>query len=202
VSLYREMQWGDEAVPTRATSLTNVTTPSGDPLSPRSEVRDAAVSRIQDAFARGDISHEDLDASLSVALSARTPDALRRSVDALPMTDEGRSVTIAAKSGRIRREGEWRVPRFLRIESEYGRVRLDFSRAEFEAPLVDVELDLRFGGAKIILPAHAAIDLDGLQAEWKQPRYPLPAAVGAARPLIRISGSMEYGRLRARRCRP
>jgi hypothetical protein len=179
-----------------------MTTDSGEPLGRFGSDRDAAIGRIQDAFARGDISYQDLDQRISSVLSARTPDEVQIAVGSLPMPPEGRVVTIATKSGRIRRDGEWRVPRVLHIESEYSKVILDFSRATFETPIVDVELYLRFGGARIVVPDNLAVDLDGLRAEWKQPRYALPIRGPAARPLIRIAGSMEYGRLRVRRCQP
>jgi len=122
--------------------------------------------RVQDAFAQGAISHQDLECRLHAVLTAQTF-----------------------------------VPSVLRIESDYGRVSLDFSRATFETPVVDVELQLRFGRAKIIVPADAVIDLDGLQAKWKRPRYEIPGHAPSAGPLIRISESMEFGRLTVRHSR-
>ncbi len=175
-----------------------VTTASGEPPLPLGSERDAAVKRVQDAFALGEISHQDLDVRLHSVLNARTTDEVLAAVDSLPMPAEGRVVNIVAMNGTIRRYGAWRVPSVLRIASDYGKVSLDFSQATFETPVVDVELQLRFGRAKIVVPADAVIDLDGLRAEWKQPRYALPRQAGAAGPLIRISGSMEYGRLKVR----
>lgn len=156
------------------------------------------MKRLQDAFAQGDISYDEMDRRLQTALTARTSGDLLPAVASLPEPSLGRTVTIAAKSGRIRRRGEWRVPSRLVVESEFGRLDLDLSRAVFEGREVDIELQLRFGRARITVPAGAVVDLDGLRTEWKQPVYQAPRRTGTDGPLIRISGTMEYGRLRIR----
>ena len=179
----------------RAATLGHVTSASGEPLRPRESDRDAAVQRVQDAFADGVISHQGLESRLQTVLTARTADEVLAAVQSLPAPAEGRVVKVVAMNGRIRRDGTWRVPSLLRIESEYGKVRLDFSRAMIETRVVDVELHLRFGRATIIAPADAVVDLDGLHADWKQPRYARPRHTSGDGPLIRVSGSMEYGRL-------
>ena len=43
--------------------------------------------------------------------------------------------------------------RVLNVDSEYGKVDLDQSRAIIENPVVDIDLQLRFSKAKIPLPA-------------------------------------------------
>jgi len=181
-----------------SSSVLRVTGTFREPPLPIGAQREAAVTRIREAFAQGEISHQDLDVRLHSALTARTPGEVLAAVDSLPTPSEGRELTIVATSGRIHRRGDWRVPRVLRIESEFGKVRLDLSRATFEAPVVDVELRLQFGWAKVTAPTDAVIDLDGLQADWKQPRYAPPRHPSAGGPLIRITGSMEYGRLSVR----
>jgi hypothetical protein len=169
-----------------------------EPMGPLGRDREIALSRIQQAFVEGHLSSEDLDDRLHRVLTARTRDEVSAALDSLPEPDEGRVVSIAAMRGRIRRDGPWSVPRVLRIESEYGSVDLDFSRATFETPVVDVELQLTYGRARIVVPADTVVDLDGLLTVWKQPRYRRPLPVPAGAPLIRISGSMEYGRLKVR----
>jgi hypothetical protein len=175
---------------------------SSEPVRPIESDRELALARIQQAFAEGHLSHEDLEDHLQSVLTASTSDALVLAVDSLPVPDPGREVSVTAMNGTIRRTGPWRVPRRLRIESENGSVRLDFSGAVFEAPIVDVELQLRFGRARIIVPAEAIVDLEGLQTVWKQPRYTPPRRTSGTGPLIRLYGSMEYGRLRIRHRRP
>lgn len=189
-----------ERQPVHATSRSvfRVTGTLGESPLPLGAEREAAVTRIRGAFAQGDISHEALDVRLHTALTARTPVEVLAAVDSLPTPAEDRELNIVATSGKIHRGGHWRVPRVLRIESEFGKVRLDFSRATFEAPVLDVELRLQFGWAKVTAPADAVVDFDGPQVAWKQPRYARPRHSSTVGPLIRISGSMVYGRLSVR----
>jgi Domain of unknown function (DUF1707) len=160
--------------------------------------REATVTRLQEAFAEGRISHAEMDAHLQAVLTAKTPGDLAPVLASLPDTNTGRTVTLAGTSGRFRRRGAWRVPRVLKIESEYGKVDLDFSQAIFENPVVDIELQLRFGRAKITLPNDAVVDIDDLKTDWKQPIYKTPQRSEAGGPRIRIFGTMEYGRLKIR----
>jgi hypothetical protein len=160
--------------------------------------REAAVRRLQDAFAEGHISHAEMDDHLQVVLTAKTHGELVPVIASLPDTDTGRTLTLAGKSGRFRRRGAWRVPRVLKVDSEYGKVDLDLSRAIIENPVVDIELQLRFGRAKITVPGNAVVDLDDLRTVWKQPVYQVPQHLDVGGPRIRVYGTMEYGRLRIR----
>jgi len=196
-------RWHDtQTVRATARSVVRVTGTLGESPLPLGPDREAAVTRIRDAFARGDISHQDLDVRLHAALTAHTPGELLNAVESLPIPAKDRELNIVATSGKIRRDGDWRVPRILRIESEFGKVRLDLSHATFESAVVDVELRLEYGWAKVTAPADAVVDVDGLRAAWKQPRYTPPRHSSKAGPLIRISGSMVHGRLTVRHSRP
>lgn len=170
-----------------------------DPPPPITEDdREATVTRLQEAFAEGHISHAEMDDHLQAVLTATTPGDLAPVLASLPDTNMGRTLILAGKSGRFRRHGAWRVPRVLKVESEYGKVDLDMSRAIFESPVVDIELQLRFGRARITLPDDAVVDIDDLSTIWKQPIYEIPQRFDAGGPRIRIFGTMEYGRLKIR----
>ena len=64
--------------------------------------------------------------------------------------------------------------------------------------MVDIELQLRFGRAKITLLDDAVVDLDDLRTVWKLPIYEPPQRANSSGPRIRISGTMEFGRLTIR----
>lgn len=160
--------------------------------------RNTAVARLQDAFAEGYLDREEMDERLQAALTAKTHGDLVPVLASLPGKDTGPGVEIEAKGGRIKRSGRWRVPRTFKITSEYGKVLLDLSRAVIEHPVIDIELRLRFGRARIVLPPGATVEYDELSAEWKQPVYKDPGRGGAGGPHVRISGAMEYGRLKIR----
>ncbi|MFB6671585.1 DUF1707 domain-containing protein [Streptomyces sp. NPDC056390] len=163
--------------------------------------RNSAVQRVQEAYAEGHISHEEMDDRLQQVLTARTHRELEPALAALPEEDAGTSSTIGALGGRITRRGAWKVPRNLKVESAFGSVRLDLSRAVFEHPAVDIELQVGTGRARITVPRDAIVDVEGLHTGWKDLRYKAPRRSGPGGPRIRISGTMGFGRLKIRHAR-
>lgn len=173
-----------------------------DPSRPISEDdRDRAVKRLQEAYAEGHIPHEEMDAHIHQVLTVTTHGDLVAATASLPPEKPETSATIGAAGGRIRRRGAWRVPRFLKVESAFGAVRLDLSRAVIEHPVVDIELQLGTGSAKITVPREAVVDIEELNSVWKDPRYEPRRHAGPGALRIRISGTMGYGRLKIRHAR-
>ncbi|MGP4089994.1 DUF1707 SHOCT-like domain-containing protein [Streptomyces sp. KR55] len=163
--------------------------------------RDTAVQRVQEAYAEGHISHEEMDERLHQVLTAKTHSELVSVLTSLPEENAGTTSTIAAAGGRIKRRGAWRVPRNLQVASAYGRVYLDLSRAVIEHPVVDIELQLGTGRAKITVPRDAIVDLDDLHTGWKDTLYKPRRRSRPGGPRIRISGAMGFGRLKIRHAR-
>ncbi|MEU9064643.1 DUF1707 domain-containing protein [Streptomyces sp. NPDC048430] len=163
--------------------------------------RDTAVRRLQEAYAEGHISHEDLDERLHQVLTVASHSELESTLASLPAEKAVTTSTIAAAGGRIRRRGVWRVPRSLKVESAFGRVHLDLSRAVIEHSVVDIELQLGTGRAKITVPRDAIVDLDDLHTGWKDLRYKSTRRSRPGGPEIRISGTMGFGRLKVRHAR-
>ncbi|MFJ9948834.1 DUF1707 domain-containing protein [Kitasatospora sp. NPDC091207] len=163
--------------------------------------RDAGVRRLQEAYAEGHLSHEEMDAGLHRALTATTHGELVAALRVLPAEPADTTSTIGAVSGRIQRRGVWRVPRFLKVESALGRVRLDLSRAVIEHAVVDIELHVGTGSARITVPRDATVEFEALRAGWKDTRYRPRRRSGAGGPTIRISGAMGMGRLKIRHAR-
>ncbi|MFJ2019031.1 DUF1707 SHOCT-like domain-containing protein [Streptomyces nodosus] len=165
------------------------------------DARDTAVQRLQEAYAEGLISHKELDERLHQVLIAKAHGELVSALASLPAEHPNTTSMIAAAGGRIQRRGLWRVPRLLKVESAYGRVRLDLSRAIIEHPVVDIELQLGTGGARITVPRNAVVDVEGVRTEWKDLRYRTPRRSLPGGPKIRISGTMGFGRLKIRHAR-
>ncbi|MET9591014.1 DUF1707 domain-containing protein [Streptomyces sp. NPDC006516] len=173
-----------------------------DPPSPIGEDdRDSAVRRLQDAYTEGHLSHGELDERLQQALTARTYDQLAAPLASLPAGKADTTSTIAAAGGRITRRGAWRVPRRLKVESAFGKVRLDLSRAVVEHPVIDIELQLGTGRARITVPRDAIVDMEDLNTGWKDVRHRARQPSGPGGPTIRISGTMGFGRLTVRHAR-
>ncbi|WP_433469225.1 DUF1707 SHOCT-like domain-containing protein [Spirillospora sp. CA-128828] len=173
-----------------------------DPSSPVSEDdRETAVRRLQEAYGEGHISHEEMDELLDRVLTAKTRGELGTALASLPPEKPGATSTIAVLSGRIRRRGAWRVPRTLKVESAFGRVHLDLSRAVIEHPVVDIEVQLGTGRAKITVPRDAVVDIEELRTVWKDSLYKPRRHSGPGGPRIRITGTMGFGRLKIRHAR-
>jgi hypothetical protein len=160
--------------------------------------RDTAVRRLQEAYAEGHLAHEELEERLHQVLTGTTHGELVSALASLPEEKTGVASTIAAAGGRIRRRGAWRVPRRLRVESAFGRVHLDLSRAVVEHAEVDIELQLGTGRARITVPRDAIVDIEDLHTGWKDSRYRPRRRSGPGGPRVRISGSMGFGRLKVR----
>lgn len=160
--------------------------------------RESAVRRVREAYADEHIPHEEMDERLGRVLAATTHGELAAALDQLPAEDPGTTSTIAAAGGRIKRRGVWRVPRVLKVESAFGRVRLDLSRAIIEGPVVDIELSLGTGNASITVPRDAIVEVAGVTTGWKDLRYKPRQPARAGAPRIRFSGAVGYGRLKIR----
>lgn len=154
-----------------------LTSPQEDSLPRlREDDRETAVQRLQKAYAEERISHEEMDERLGRVPTAKTHKELASALAALPAEDPDTTSTIAAAGGRIQRRGAWQVPRILKGESAYGRVRLDLSRAVIDHPVVDIELRRGTGGARITVPLDAVVDVEGLRTGWEGPALQDPAA--------------------------
>ncbi|MFC9227716.1 DUF1707 domain-containing protein [Streptomyces decoyicus] len=175
--------------------------PENPPSLINEDARDTAVQRLREAYAEGHISHEEMDEGLDQVLTAKTQSELVSALASLPEEDAGTTSTIAAAGGQIKRRGTWRVPRMLKVESAFARVHLDLSHAVFEHPVVDIELQLGTGKAKITVPRDATVDVEGLHTGWKDTRYKPQRSSRPGGPRIRISGSMGFGRLKIRHAR-
>ncbi|MDI3346857.1 DUF1707 domain-containing protein [Streptomyces albidoflavus] len=162
------------------------------------EVRDGAVRRLQEAYAAGALTYEEMDRRLGRALEAGTPAELEAVVAGLPVEAPASTGVIVAAGGRITRRGAWRVPRFLKVGSAFGRVRLDLSRAVFDGPEVEIALELGTGGARIVVPRDAVVELDGVTTGWKDLRYRPRQPSRPGGPVVRVTGAVGFGRLRVR----
>ncbi|GII69410.1 hypothetical protein Sme01_18860 [Sphaerisporangium melleum] len=157
--------------------------------------RDRAVELVQQAYAEGRLGATELELRLERALTATCVDDLRPVVADLP--DE--TVRLWSVGGRLTRTGHWQVPRRLRVESEYGRVRLDLSRAHIPHRRVDIELRLTYGHATIVLPAGAGADTYAVRAAWGHVTCEPSPRLGGLH--VHVTGDLPYGHLTVRTAR-
>ncbi|GII34332.1 DUF1707 SHOCT-like domain-containing protein [Planotetraspora mira] len=160
--------------------------------------RDRAVQRLQRAYAEGRLRSEEMDERLEVALTAESHGDLMPAVVGLPDDLMDDVVQLKSTGGRVRRVGEWRVPRLLRVASTHGGVRLDLSEGVIDHPEIQIELHITYGSATIVLPPGATADADEAFAEWGTVNCKVSGRRRPGRLHVRITGELAYGSLKIR----
>ncbi|MFI7696603.1 DUF1707 domain-containing protein [Nonomuraea sp. NPDC049655] len=159
--------------------------------------RERAVELVQQAYADGRLDPGELERRLELALTATSARELAPIVADLP--DE--VVRLGSTGGAVTRTGDWEVPRRLCVDSRYGRVRLDLSRAHVPYARIDIELLLAYGSATIVLPAGATANADGVRSEWGRVTCKVPGRPRPGHPHVQVTGDLPYGRLLIRPAR-
>ena len=91
--------------------------------------------------------------------------------------------------GSIKRAGPWKVPPRIRVLSGMGSVVLDFCDADNPHPVVEVELNLGAGSAKLLVPDDATVDVDNLVSGMGSVRSNVPSANTTSTPQRKVACS-------------
>ncbi|WP_109279048.1 DUF1707 SHOCT-like domain-containing protein [Streptomyces orinoci] len=160
--------------------------------------RDRAAQLLKNAYAKGQLTHQQLDQCLEQVLSSQTRGQLDVAVAGLPVQNPDDRFTIATVSGVIFRRGRWRVPEELTVASPLARVYVDLSRAIIEHPVVDLEVLVGVGSVRIIVPRRSVVDLKDMETGWKGLSYKPGRFSGSGGPRIRIHGTVGMRKLTVR----
>jgi hypothetical protein len=97
--------------------------------------------------------------------AARTRDELLEVLADLPGGPEAglAPLVLNVAFGQVRRTGAWAVPELVRITGIGQRTLLDLTEAHLQRPEVVVEVAGAMTSTVILLPAHAEVDIDGLE---------------------------------------
>lgn len=173
--------------------------------------RERAATRLHQALSEGRITLAELEERLSVVYAARYEDELRPPLADLPgdrvVPATAAGLTIPADKplvlksgmGTIKRAGSWSVPARLRVQSAMGSAVLDFCDTLVPHPVVDVELDLGAGSARLLVPDDSTADVDGVVAALGTVRCSVPSAPRAGVVHFRVHGRAGMGSVRVRR---
>lgn len=186
--------------------------PSGEP--PRIRISDAdrerAAERLHTALSEGRITVSELEERLAVVYAARFEDDLLPPFADLPggapLARSGgltipaeKPLVIKSGMGTVKRAGQWAVPARLRVQSAMGSVVLDFCDASVPHPVVDVELDLGAGSARLLVPDDATADVDGVVAAMGHVKCGVPSLPRPGVPHFRVHGRTGMGSVTVRR---
>ncbi|MFE0019962.1 DUF1707 domain-containing protein [Amycolatopsis sp. NPDC059021] len=158
------------------------------PLGPRDlrvsdSEREHVVEVLQKAIGRGMLDLDEFTERTDRALAARTRGDLNAVLADLPglvhpdaatapvpsqyappamLPTFGQAVVLQSKYGSILRQGPWLVPAELVVRNKYGGTKLDFSQAEIPHRVVQIHIDCKWGSVEIIIPQHAAVDMNSI----------------------------------------
>ncbi|HUX21636.1 MAG TPA: DUF1707 domain-containing protein [Spirochaetia bacterium] len=162
--------------------------------------REATARRLRDAVADGRLDLNELEERMGVAYSAKTQAELDALIADLPAAQaaEVPTLDLQTTSGSLKKSGYWRVPSHVTAQCTSGRIVLDFTEADCPHREVTLEVTARSGSVILIVPHGWAVDLDRASAKSgtvvnKARERPAPDA-----PLLRVSGSVQSGRISAR----
>lgn len=165
--------------------------------------RDRVVDALSAAAGDGRLTAEELDERVGAALSARTLAELAALTADLPAADsraEAKDVVRVEQHGSSAvRDGGWVVPRRMVIDSAWGDVTLDFTRAVITHDTLRIDLDMSAGTLRLVTRPGVVVDIDSLVMECADVKA-RPAG-GPDTPVVlrvEIVGRMRYGRFQAR----
>lgn len=180
------------------------------PVDPRElRVSDAerahVVQVLQKAIGHGMLSLDEFTARTDTALAARTRGELNAVVvDLAGVTHTDRDAPVRAKPvelranmSKLKRNGQWQVPRELVVRNRLGSTELDFTETKIDHAEVRITLDVSGGSVKMLLPEHATVDTDGVQMVAGSLKDKVGGRSG--RPRFIIAGKVTAGSLKIRR---
>ncbi len=130
--------------------------------------RDAAVQRLQGAFAEGRIDDQEFDDRMRSALVARTRAELDQvladlprsaELGALPVQRGGRR--LLALKGTVQRRGRWRVPERFSAVAYKGRCEVDLRAAELTGGSTTITAVAYKGRVEILVPPGVRVQVRG-----------------------------------------
>jgi hypothetical protein len=172
--------------------------------------RERAAQRLHQALAEGRITLSELEERLTVVYAARyeadlrppfadlpDPDVVARPVPSVP--PDAPPLVLRAGMSTIKRSGTWDVPPRLRLQSAMGSVVLDFCDTVIAHPVVDIEVDLGAGSAKLLVPDDSTANVDDIVASMGTVKSSVPSVPRPGVPHFVVHGRAGMGSVTVRR---
>ena len=99
-------------------------------------------------------------------------------------------------TGRLRRDGAWRVPQRMKVVSVTGAIKLDFSEAQLPQGAIEIELKSGTGAVRLILPEGATADISRFQPALGSFHSWVPSEQVPGHPHFVLHGVAGTGRVR------
>ena len=172
--------------------------------------REAAAERLRIAAGDGRLTLDELEVRLDAALGARTYADLAEvtadlpedaSAGRLPANRPARdSLRLSVRHGHADRVGLWEVPARIELELHHSNSTLDFRTAPVPAEGVTVYLEARHSSVRLLVPDHARVEHDEVQARHSAIHDRGARLVSTwDGPVIRLVGDVHHSSVRIRR---
>jgi hypothetical protein len=168
--------------------------------------RDRVVGWLNAALGEGRLTLPEFEERVDAILRAKTYGEVEPHLADLPVSvAPGRApardvVELSNVASSLKRRGRWQVPRRLIIKSKAGSVKLDFTEAAIDYPVVEIDVNLMAGSTELILPAGATADIDDLQVVAGSATSKVPSSFEAAGSGVRfvVTGVNRAGSFKVR----
>lgn len=173
--------------------------------------RERAAQRLHQALAEGRITLSELEERLDMVYAARYESDLRPPFADLPDPDafvgrpalavpsDAPPLVLRAGMSTIKRSGSWDVPARLRLLSAMGSVVLDFCDTVIPHAVVDIEVDLGAGSAKLLVPDESTANVDDVVASMGTVKSSVPSVPRPGVPHFVVHGRAGMGSVTVRR---
>lgn len=181
--------------------------------------REHVIEALQQAYADGRLSSDELALRIEAARSARTFGDLDATVADLPMVlpslkasgrfapvpvsgelpagSKGSSpenpLVIEAGWSSAKRDGTWEIPQFLRLVGGLGTVTLDCTEARTTHSVIHLWVEGDLGTITVVVPQGWAADADGLTKSMGTKSIKVPDEPTMGRPILVVNGSLGMG---------
>jgi hypothetical protein len=174
--------------------------------------RERAAERLHEALAEGRITVAELEERVAAVYAALYAAELRPPLADLPGDDvvalpvagaltAAEPLVLRAGTSGIKRTGEWSVPAQMRVKSAMGSVVLDFCETAIAHPVVEIELVLGTGSAKLLVPDAATTNVDALVATMGSVKSTVASQPTEGAPHFLVRGRTRLGSVTVRRRR-
>jgi hypothetical protein len=179
--------------------------PAGPPIRASDRERDAALQRLQGAFAEGRIDDQEFDERMRAALVARTRAELDqiladlpRSAELAPPPVQSAGRLLLTLKGEVQRRGRWRVPERFNAVAYKGGCEVDLRAAELSGASTTITAVAYKGRVEILVPPGVRVQVHGYSygGHWADqvPDHDLPAGA----PVVHVRAIVYKGVVEAR----
>jgi hypothetical protein len=166
------------------------------------EKRDKTIKRLEKAYAQGEISLEELEKRIELAVNTTEYADLENLVSDLKPPEpemetkanyhEEPEETILGVLSGIKRKGRWKPARRSKIMVFLGGVELDFSEADLREGITEFEYFCALGGIELQVPEGINVEISGLPL-LAGIENKLSGEVYPGSPTIKLNGTMFMG---------